>query len=168
MARPRGRWQGQPPQNHGPSRGASSSVFSVAASALTAAAADDGTSTSWFSRIGPGLYGGGGLVRRRVSTGEQTASIGFHVNTSPGEPPTIRLYYTTTRRGEDQGERLDYTVGLTTTPLPWGGVRWWFVCPLVVSGRAYSAAMLACGADVGVRMPRFAWTPNRLWKENRA
>jgi len=37
---------------------------------------------------------------------------------------------------------MDYPVGLTTTPLPWGGVRWWFVCPLVVSGQA-------CGRRVG-------------------
>ena len=30
---------------------------------------------------------------------------------------------------------MDYRVGLTTTPLPWGGDRWWFVCPLTVNGR---------------------------------
>jgi len=93
-------------------------------------------------QIEAGLYGGGSLVWRRVSTGEQTASIGYHVNTLTGEPPTIRLYYTHTRRGEDHGEDLDYRVGLTTTPLPWGGVRWWFVCPLLVNGRS-------CGRRVG-------------------
>ena len=96
-------------------------------------------SAAWLQsegRIGAGLYGGGRLVWRRVSTGEQTASIGYHVNTLAGEPPTIRLNYTHTRRGEDQGERMDYPVGLTTTPLPWGGVRWWFVCPLTVNGRS--------------------------------
>jgi hypothetical protein len=81
-------------------------------------------------------------VWRRVSTGEQTSSIGYHVNTSAGEPPTIRLDYTTKRPGEDQGERMDYPVGLTTTPLPWGGVRWWFLCPLVRNG-------LPCGRRMG-------------------
>jgi len=35
-----------------------------------------------------------------------------------------------------------YRVSLTTTPLPWGGLRWWFTCPLVVEGRS-------CGRRVG-------------------
>ena len=76
---------------------------------------------------------GGGLVWRRVSTGEETASIGYYVSMLDG-PPTIRLQHTTKRRGDDQRESMDYTVGLTTTPLPWGGVRWWFVCPLMIDG----------------------------------
>ena len=92
--------------------------------------------------IDTGVYGGGGRVWRRVSTGEQTAAIGYHVNTLDNEISTIRLQYTTKRRGEDQAQKLDYLVGLTTTPLPWGGVRWWFICPLVANGGA-------CGRRVG-------------------
>ena len=43
-----------------------------------------------------------------------------------------RLHYTRTQHKDD----VDFRVRLTTTPLPWGGVRWWFVCPLTVNGRS--------------------------------
>ena len=55
-------------------------------------------------------------------------------DTMPTIGADIILKATLTRWGEDQGERMDYPVGLTTTPLPGGGLRWWFLCPLVVSG----------------------------------
>jgi len=84
----------------------------------------------------------GTLTWTRVSTGKQTASVGYHVNTLAGETGTIRLDYTTTRRADGQKTHSDYAIGLTTTPLPWGGLRWWLLCPLVVSGRA-------CGRRVG-------------------
>ncbi len=47
-------------------------------------------------------------------------------------PLSIRLHYTITRIGE----AVDYRVRLTTTPLPWGGVRWAFLCPNLSCGRA--------------------------------
>ena len=95
-----------------------------------------------------GMASSGGLTWKRSSTGEQTDSIGCYVNTLADEPPTVRLYYTTKRRGEDHGEDLDYRVSLTTTFPIKGGVRWWFVCPLVVQGRS-------CGRRVGkLYLPR--------------
>ena len=89
-----------------------------------------------------GRRGTGILTWTRVRTGEKVAAAGYSVSTLDGEPPTIRLDYTWTRWGEDQGEHMEYPVGLTTTPLPWGGVRWWFVCPLVRNG-------VPCGRRVG-------------------
>ncbi len=89
-----------------------------------------------------GMFASGSLTWTRVSTGEQTASVGYHVNTLADQRPVIRLNYTTTRRAEGQKTDSDYTIGLTTTPLPWGGWRWWFICLLTVSGRA-------CGRRVG-------------------
>ena len=77
-------------------------------------------------------YTGGTMTWTRTATGEKVSSIGFKVNTLDRADAWIRLYYTLTRSGED----LDYRVGLTTTPLPRGGVRWWFVCPLTANGRA--------------------------------
>src|SRR5262249_15292280 len=41
-----------------------------------------------------------------------------------------RLFYTFTRTGE----RVDYRGGLQTTRPRFGGLRWWFTCPLVVNG----------------------------------
>ena len=89
-----------------------------------------------------GMSAGGELSWTRTSTGEQPASISYYVNMLAGESPTIRLYYTITRRGEDHGEDLDYQVSLTTTFPVKGGVRWWFRCPLVGNGRY-------CGRRVG-------------------
>ncbi len=39
---------------------------------------------------------------------------------------TLRLQYARPK----YGETFDYHIGLTTTPLPWGGLKWWFTCPL--------------------------------------
>src|SRR5262245_39156546 len=52
---------------------------------------------------------------------EETASLGYQVNTLAGGP-WVRLSYRLGRTGED----LDYRVALTTTRRL-GGLRWWFV-----------------------------------------
>jgi hypothetical protein len=59
---------------------------------------------------------------------EVTSSIGYELNTTEAGP-WVRLFYTITK----DGERVDYRVPLTVTRLPFGGLRWWFVCPLVVN-----------------------------------
>ena len=61
------------------------------------------------------------------AAGEQVAAIGCDVNTSD-DAGTLRLHYVRTRDREN--EALDYIVRLTTTALPWGGLKWWFICPL--------------------------------------
>lgn len=57
-------------------------------------------------------------------------SIRYSVNTLDG---WLRLMYTVTVKGAKQ--ELDYTVRLQTTPCNYGGVRWWFTCPLSDCGR---------------------------------
>lgn len=39
-------------------------------------------------------------------------------------------------------EAMEYSVRLTTTPLSWGGLKWWFICPLSKNG-------IPCGRRVG-------------------
>jgi hypothetical protein len=48
------------------------------------------------------------------------------------------LHYTFTETGKDE----DYRVGLEATRPRFGGLRWWFLCPLVVRG-------VPCGRRVG-------------------
>jgi hypothetical protein len=49
-------------------------------------------------------------------------------------PTGLRLFYAVgTKSGHP--EDLNYSVILTTTPLPWGGVRYWFECPIQGCGR---------------------------------
>jgi hypothetical protein len=73
----------------------------------------------------------GSLTWRNTLTGEELSSIGFETDTG-ADRGWARLHYT--RRGID--EPMDYRVTLTATPLPWGGMRWWFVCPLTTGGRS--------------------------------
>jgi hypothetical protein len=51
-------------------------------------------------------------------------------------PKFVRFIYTQTDRYTSEETDFDYKTPLQTTPLPWGGVRYWFTCPLVVDGRS--------------------------------
>jgi hypothetical protein len=55
----------------------------------------------------------------------------------------VRLKYTTTRRDGERRES-DYWIELATTPQPFGGRRWWFVCPR--TGRRAEKLYLPNGA----------------------
>lgn len=73
---------------------------------------------------------------------EQTSSIGVSVYTLD-EDKYIRFYYTITKRNTDEKIECDYKVQLTTTLCNYGGVRYWFICPLNKNG-------IYCGRRVGV------------------
>jgi hypothetical protein len=68
---------------------------------------------------------------RNASKTEPTASISYEVSTVDPADAWLRLFYTLTRTQL----HMDYRIPLTTTRLRLGGIRWWFVCPLVVNGR---------------------------------
>ena len=59
-----------------------------------------------------------------------------------GEDSYLRIMYYD--RDLSNGKRIehDYTVRLTTTPCNYGGVRWWFSCPLITN-------RVPCGRRVG-------------------
>ncbi|HUU29584.1 MAG TPA: hypothetical protein VM123_17415 [archaeon] len=74
--------------------------------------------------------------------GEKTGSSDFVVSTVEGDE-YIRFQYTQTDRHTGEKSELDYKARLVWTPCYFGGRRWWFICPLVVNGRA-------CERRVGV------------------
>lgn len=75
----------------------------------------------------PGQSYGGSIVWSYVGSGERVGSVGYQAVMGQ-ERGQLRLYYTTTRwSGEKHAS--DYWVELATTPQPFGGRRWWFVCP---------------------------------------
>jgi hypothetical protein len=76
-------------------------------------------------------------------TGERTASIGYEVDTT-GSPSWARLLYTYTPMGGEP-ESCDYTIQLVTTRPHFGGLRWWFVCPLRGCGRRVGKLYLPPG-----------------------
>jgi hypothetical protein len=53
------------------------------------------------------------------------ATIGYEANLTDVEDGWLRLHY---RRNE---QAVDYKVRLETTRPNFGGLRWWFICPLV-------------------------------------
>jgi hypothetical protein len=74
---------------------------------------------------------------RRLSG--KTSSIGVIIDVT-GEP-YIKVNYTITDRDGNKTD-YDYKIALTTTPCNFGGVRYWFICPLSVNGNF-------CGRRVG-------------------
>ena len=85
---------------------------------------------------------------------EKTASILVIAEKLRDRWPALRLVYSTSRYGGEK-EHHDYHVLATSTPsnLPGNaGRRWWFICPLVVNGRAcgrrvaklYGGALFGC------------------------
>ena len=61
-----------------------------------------------------------------AGTGAETSAIGFEVCTTDQANPWLRLSYSFS----GTGEAVDYRVRLATTYPTFGGLRWWFLCPL--------------------------------------
>ena len=91
----------------------------------------------------PGCAGTGSLTWTNTATGEQIGSIGFEARLGH-ESGRIRLRYTTTRRWDGERHESDYWIQLATTAQPFGGRRWWFVCPR--TGRRAAKLYLPNGA----------------------
>ena len=72
---------------------------------------------------------------RWIRNGEQTGNINFVVSTADGDE-FIHFQYTVTDRYSGEKNSFDYKARLDWIPCHFGGRRWWFICPLVVSGRA--------------------------------
>ncbi|HYF53926.1 MAG TPA: hypothetical protein VEA41_06680 [Salinarimonas sp.] len=92
----------------------------------------------------PGQAWGGSIVWTNTRTGEQISSIGYQAQLGD-EHGRVRLHYTTTRRNGEK-HASDYWVELETTPQPFGGRRWSFVCPQ--SGRRVAKLHLPNGGSL--------------------
>ena len=69
----------------------------------------------------------GPLVWTNSRTRETVASLGFEADLAETHG-RLRLHYTTTAMHGAKHVR-DYWIALTSLPQPFGGRRWWFVCP---------------------------------------
>ena len=74
-----------------------------------------------------GVHHFGGWKWFSAATGEETSSIGYEVNTTDMAFPWVRLFYTFTRTQEP----MDYKICLQTMRPYFGGLHWWFTCPLL-------------------------------------
>jgi hypothetical protein len=91
--------------------------------------------------IAPGLYRSGSLVWRNVNTGEEAGSVGYVSDTTEGDRGRFDLSY---RLGSER-RPIECSVRLATSRPHFGGIRWWFVCPL--SGRWVRKLHLCAGCD---------------------
>jgi hypothetical protein len=79
-----------------------------------------------------GLHLFGGWEWKNSYTGAVTSSMGYELNTTNAHYYWLRLHYTM----KSTQERIDFKVRLTTTRPNFGGLRWWFICPLIVNGKS--------------------------------
>lgn len=104
----------------------------------------------WLKKHGYLPAGGGwrsGGITWTYGLSDNKSSMGFSVSINPQESSGINNYvelrYIHTNRWTDEKENFKYKVELTTTPCNYGGVRYWFICPLTKNGHY-------CGRRVGV------------------
>ncbi|MBM4208253.1 MAG: hypothetical protein FJ190_09655 [Gammaproteobacteria bacterium] len=76
------------------------------------------------------LFAGSHINWQWSRNSEKIASIAARVETGQ-----LRLIYNYRAPGSENWEPLDYPVRLQTTPCHYGGVRYWFTCPVVGCGR---------------------------------
>jgi hypothetical protein len=69
-------------------------------------------------------------------------SVNYEVNMLDPSSPFVQLTYSWIWTSTQKQESADYLIQLVTSRPRFGGLRWWFICPLVVNGRQ-------CGRRVG-------------------
>jgi hypothetical protein len=85
-----------------------------------------------------------GTVTWSYGMSENKSSIDIFVVTGMDEKSSyIKLNYTHTDNRTNEKSKMDYKIELATTPCNYGGVRYWFICPLYKNGQY-------CGRRVGV------------------
>ena len=103
--------------------------------------------TSWLYKYGylaKGTYSNHGGITWTWGLSENKSSVSYNTCTIHEDEkfPSIRFMYTQTDRHTEVKTDFDYLVRLEPTPCNYGGVRWWFICPLVSNG-------VACNRRVG-------------------
>lgn len=86
----------------------------------------------------------GALRWTNVRTGHETASMGLETRLGESEG-SIRLHWSATDRLSGEQRQCESHIELTTSPQPFGGRRWWFVCPR--TGRRVMRLHLPPGAS---------------------
>jgi hypothetical protein len=78
-----------------------------------------------------GMHAVGSLKWTRSYSGETVSWVSYEINSLDRLNSWIRLNYT----NNHTHEYVDYTIRLTFTKPNFGGIRWWFICPLVRNGK---------------------------------
>jgi hypothetical protein len=81
-----------------------------------------------------------------VKTGEEKSRIGYRVDCRDPFSCWLWLYYTIIRTLTGEEKNVDYKIGLQTTVPHFGGIRWWFSCP--ICGRRAAKLYVPPGASI--------------------
>jgi len=81
----------------------------------------------------PGVSYASGGVQWKNGLEEVIANIGYSFSQNPS--PRLTLFYTITRSATGEKQDLNYFLEMVTVPCRFGGLRYWFICPLVKEGR---------------------------------
>jgi len=95
-------------------------------------------SIPWLSHHGYFCGFKSGIIQWKNRLGEVASSVSIQVAMDEAlfGGNYIRLQYTQTDSYSGEKTELDYKIELVTTHCNFGGVRYWFICPLVVKGKA--------------------------------
>jgi hypothetical protein len=115
----------------------------------------------------PGHSVKGSVSWTRDPSGEPVASVGYeaHLSDTTGR---LRLLYQVTDNATGEARRHETTVTLVTVPQPFGGRRWWFLCPS--TGRRVGKLHLPSGASTFAsrKAYRLAYRSQRQTPRDRA
>ena len=99
-------------------------------------------------------YSASTLTWTHKASGKQD-SIGITVDIE--DEPYVKVNYTITDRTTGEKTKYDYKISLTSTPCHFGGVRYWFICPLSVNGvycgrgqERFTLHLVEITSDVGI------------------
>jgi hypothetical protein len=101
----------------------------------------------WLKRHGyldPSLWRKEGRIEwtYAIANTKHSVDIATRTKNDEGIAPYLEINYTQTEYGVGK-KVFDYKIQMVSTPCQYGGVRWWFICPLVKGG-------IACGRRIGV------------------
>jgi hypothetical protein len=117
--------------------------------------------------VRPGGTCSGSIVWSDATSGRETARIGYQAHMDE-ERGWVRLLYTTTSFRTGLKTDHDYRVQLTTTTQPFGGRRWWWICP----SRGHPVSKLYMPAGGGIfasrKAHRLAYRSQRQSPHDRA
>lgn len=87
-------------------------------------------------KIASGQRYSGSLSWTRNTQDENIATVSFTLNTLEEWEEYLNLRYTLRREGQEEPLEVDMEISLETTKPHFGGLRWWFQCPLVIQGHS--------------------------------
>lgn len=78
--------------------------------------------------------GRAGVLEWHDAYGRPTAAISVYSSMTPGDEH-VRLVYDRVVSFSGRTYSLDYAIKLTPSKCNFGGVRWWFLCPMAKNGK---------------------------------